>query len=217
MFWLVHDRTPTGIGPLHLFDFPVCSTMHTRAADTTYWFDQLPSYYEPETRELERAIASNCHTLRHYVPAYRESLAFRRQPNSDKLRRALTYVGRRLPGASDEAISALHAPRNVSKIASLLVHWLGIFATPIAWVTEILGEDGTVVASGVPAVSAMYEIVGFGNDVVDARSDRDLEFAAQRLLRAATVLPADVVIAILLRKASVGVRRPTRGTSAASA
>ncbi len=191
--------------------------MTTRAADTTYWFDQLPSYYEPETRGLERAIASNCHTLRHYIPAYRESLAFRRQPNSDKLRRALSYAGRRLPGASDAAISALHAPRNIDRIASLLVSWLGMFATPLAWVTEIRSEDGATLASGVPAVKAMYEIVGFGNDVVDARSDRDLEFAAQRLLRAAAVLTSDDVIAVLLREASVVVRRPTRGSSAASA
>lgn len=189
--------------------------MTRRAANTTYWFNRLPSRYEGETRLLEQAIASNCETLHNNLSAYREAVAFRRLPHAEKLERAMWHAARRLPGMGGEDMHALYARGNVPAVASTLAEWLGPAAAPLGWVIAIAAaEPGAATLSGRAAVDVMRCIKAFGRQVVDARSAGDLEYAGEHLIDAATLAMPHVLIGILLGQADVQVRRPVRSAVA---
>ncbi|MBR8460153.1 hypothetical protein [Burkholderia dolosa] len=183
--------------------------MNIRNADT-YTFDQLPSEHDASTRALERALASNCTTLRSRQREYRELIAFRRTPHIKKLERALWLAASQLQRVDDANAAALCAGGNLATIAGMLGEWLGVHAVPIGW---IVGIDPVGDAPPVPAARAIYcmrRVVAFGRKIVDAREPADLELAASYLRDAATSIGADLLIDVLLRRAAVRVRYPAR-------
>ncbi|ACB69085.1 conserved hypothetical protein (plasmid) [Burkholderia ambifaria MC40-6] len=183
--------------------------MTTRDADT-YSFDKLPSEHEASTRALERAIASNCTTLRSRHREYRELIAFRRAPHIRKLERALWLAAWRLRDADDAKIAALCGSGNLATIASMLGEWLGVHATPVGWVVGIDPADGAPPVPPPRAVYTMQCVVAFGRKVVNAREASDLELAASYLADASASIVADLLIDVLLKRATVRVRYPAR-------
>ncbi|PAJ80723.1 hypothetical protein [Burkholderia ubonensis] len=183
--------------------------MNIRDADT-YTFDKLPSEHEMCTRALERAIASNCTTLRSRHREYRELIAFRRMPHIRKLERALWLAAWQLRGVDDAKVAALCGSGNLATIASMLGEWLGVHATPVGWVVGIDPADGAPPVPDARAVYSMRRVVAFGRKVIDAREASDLELAASYLGDAATSIGADLLIDVLLKRATVRIRYPAR-------
>ncbi|MBR8067657.1 hypothetical protein KDX32_31865 [Burkholderia ambifaria] len=183
--------------------------MNIRNADT-YTFDQLPSKHELDTRMLERAIASNCTTLRSRHREYRERVAFRRMPHIKKLERTLWLAAWQLRGVDDAKVAALCGSGNLSTIASTLGEWLGVHAAPVEWVVAIDPADGAPSIPSLRAVYCMRRVVAFGRKVIDAREPGDLELAASYLVDAATSIGADLLIDVLLKLAAVRIRYPVR-------
>ena len=183
--------------------------MNIRNADT-YTFDQLPSEHETSTRALERAIASNCTTLRSRHREYRELVAFRRMPHIRKLERTLWLAACQLRDVDDAKVAALCGSGNTATIASMLGEWLGVHAAPVDWVVGIDPADGAPPVPDGRAVYCMRHVVAFGRKVIDARDPSDLDLAASYLIDAATSIGADLLIDVLLKLAAVRVRYPAR-------
>ncbi|WP_454733751.1 MULTISPECIES: hypothetical protein [Cupriavidus] len=181
--------------------------MNIRDADT-YTFDKLPSRHEPDTRVLERAIASNCTTLRSRHREYREIVAFRRLPHAKKLESALWRAAWRLREVDGARVAALCAAGNLHTIAGMLGEWLGVHATPVGWVKGIATAAGEPAVPGPRAVYCMRRVAEFGQKIVDARGPRDLDLAADYLVEAAQGIGADLLIEVLLRRAQVRVQPP---------
>ena len=185
--------------------------MNIRNADT-YTFDQLPCEHEQGTRALERAIASNCTTLRSRHHEYREIVAFRRTPHIKKLERTLWLAAWQLHDVDDAKVAALCANGNLATIASMLAEWLGVHAAPVEWVAGIDPGGGAPLVPGVRAVYCMRRVVAFGRKVIDVPDGSDLGLAASCLVDAATSIGADLLIDVLLKLAAVRVRYPARAS-----
>ncbi|KVK99011.1 hypothetical protein [Burkholderia ubonensis] len=175
-------------------------------------FDRLPSRHECSTQALERAIASNCATVRTRHHEYREIVAFRRQPHSRKLASTLRIAALRLRGggSGDEAVASLGDSRHLAAIAGMLAEWLCAYATPIGWVDGIEFPENTESISGTSAAHCLLRIVEFGRRVVDARAPDDLDLAACHLVEAARHIGTNRLVAVLLGRASIRVRHPAR-------
>ncbi|AOJ72709.1 MULTISPECIES: hypothetical protein [Burkholderia] len=184
--------------------------MNIRNADIyTYTFDKLPSRHEFSTQALERAIASNCTTLRTRIREYREIVAFRRQPHSRKLARALWIAAWRMPDVDGEMVAALSSCGNLATIAGVLGEWLGAHATPVGRVAAIDPPGAGDEIPGPRAVYCMRCVVEFGRKVVDARVSIDLDLAADHLVDAALSIGANLLVDVLLRRARVRIRHPS--------
>ncbi|MFM0068881.1 hypothetical protein [Paraburkholderia aspalathi] len=181
--------------------------MNIRIPDT-YGFDSLPSRHEPETRRLERAVASYDVSLRAWHREYREIIAFRRTSHMTRLARVLWRTAWRLPDVDDQCVAALCGAGNLGTIAGVLGEWLGPLATPVEWVSAI---DFHAPYERIPASRSAYcmqRVVAFGQAVVGAGEPDDLEDAAICLIDAARSVGASQLTGLLLRQASVEIRRP---------
>ncbi|AHI68249.1 hypothetical protein NX868_25840 [Burkholderia thailandensis] len=182
--------------------------MNIRNADT-FTFDKLASRHESSTQALERAIASNCTTLRTRIREYREIVAFRRQPHSRKLARALWIAAWRMPRVDDDWVAALSSRGNLATIAGVLGEWLGTHAMPVGRVAAIDPPGDGAEIPEPRAVYCMRCVVEFGQKVVDARAPIDLDLAASHLVDAALSIGANLLIDVLLRRARVRIRHPS--------
>ncbi len=182
--------------------------MNIRDSDT-YNFNALPSRHEAETRALEKAVASNCTTLRTYRQEYKKIVDFRRMTHLQKLEKALWRVAWQLPNVDDANVAALCSEGNLHTIASMLGQWLGAHGTPAGWVTGIhLAEEKNAIP-GPRAAYCIRRLVEFAQGVIDARGPDDIEIAALYLVDAAESIDANVLIDVLLKRATVQIRYPT--------
>lgn len=93
-------------------------------------------------------------------------------------------------------------------MAGALAIWIGAQATPIGWVVNIGMAGLGVVALGAEAIDVIQELHAFGMGVITANSEAELVKAGGHLAKAIAIVGVDMVIALLLKKATVKLREP---------
>ncbi|MFC5472451.1 hypothetical protein [Paraherbaspirillum soli] len=187
---------------------PMDKWWQSRQICTTQWdFERLECRYYKEI--MGRGSA---YTLGYYpedaTPALRKRVQFMEKSNTEKLGSALYYGMQRLPAAASGQAAALMDPRNLAIAAGVLALWLGSHATPIGWVVDIAMVGVGVVALGATAMQVISYLQRFGEGIIDARDDNDLIIAGYAFSNAVVLIGIEVVVAILLKKATIKVRRP---------
>jgi hypothetical protein len=182
-------------------------TMSTPHADT-YAFDRLMSCHEESTQALERAIASNCPTLRNRLREYREIVAFRRSAASTRLQQALRLAAHQLSDIGPVKAAALYSPGNLGTIARTVHGWIDADVASPGTAVSMEPAGSGVAPTPREASYGLRRIVDFARQVVDARDALDLDVAASYLVDAARELGTGLLIEVLLGQVVV---RPAQG------
>lgn len=133
---------------------------------------------------------------------------FMRMSNSDKLFVALRQFALRLPKEARHHAKVLVDPANLAIMAGALAIWVGAQATPVGWVVDIAMFGMGVVAIGSEAIDVAREFRDFAVGVLGAEDESELRAAVDHLAKAMAIVGVDVVVALLLKKATVKVREP---------
>jgi hypothetical protein len=133
---------------------------------------------------------------------------FMRMSNTDKLGVAIRQFALRLPAEARAHAMALVDPGNLAIMAGALAIWVGAQATPVGWVVNIAMFGMGVVAIGAEAVDVAREFRDFAVGVLGADDESELRAAVDHLAKATAIVGVDVVVALLLKKATVKVREP---------
>jgi hypothetical protein len=141
-------------------------------------------------------------------PGNGDRYRFQRMSNTDRLGIAVKGAASSLPGEFRDKIIELAQPGNIAIMAGGLAIWIGAHATPVGWIVDIGMVGLGVVALGAEAFNVTMEIKYFAQGIIDAGSENELMDAGKHLSKAIAIVGVDVVIAILLKKATIKIREP---------
>jgi hypothetical protein len=125
--------------------------------------------------------------------------------NTEKLRRTIEYA-LSSPNLSVEfkrALSELLSPENLAIAAGVMLVWAGSHFFGVGEVVDAVLIGAASVTLGLQGMQGLADLVEFGYDVINAESDFELRRASEKLVRAIAALGAEVVLALLTRKAQI--------------
>jgi hypothetical protein len=125
--------------------------------------------------------------------------------NTEKLRRTIKYA-LSSPGLKDEfkkALSELLSPENLAIAAGVMVVWAASHFFGVGEVVDVILIGTAYATLGVQGMRGLADLIEFGYDVINAESDFELRRASEKLVRALAALGAEVVLALLTRKAQI--------------
>jgi hypothetical protein len=125
--------------------------------------------------------------------------------NTEKLRRTIEYAlsSPNLSAEFKQALSELLSPENLAIAAGVMVVWAASHFFGVGEVVDAILIGTAYVTLGLQAMQGLADLVEFGYDVINAESDFDLRRASEKLVRAIAALGAEVVLALLTRKAQI--------------
>lgn len=181
--------------------FNRCSIPRICAAPSTWGRHSIeaPGWGRAQAPSMNRALVD---------PGQAARQRFMRMSNTDKLGVAIRQFALRLPAEARAHAMALVDPGNLAIMAGALAIWVGAQATPVGWVVNIAMFGMGVVAIGAEAVDVARELRDFAVGVLGADDESELRAAVDHLAKATAIVGVDVVVALLLKKATVKVREP---------
>jgi hypothetical protein len=117
-----------------------------------------------------------------------------------KLERVLLKAATLLPGDAGEQLKAMVSPTSLAIMAGTLVVWAGAHFFGVGEIADLVLLLVGYVALGGVAVEAARHIAKFIQGTMKARSDADIDTAAQHLARAITLVGIQTVLILLFRK-----------------
>jgi hypothetical protein len=125
--------------------------------------------------------------------------------NTQKLRRTIEYAlsSPSLGIEIKHALSELLSPENLVIAASVMVVWAASHFFGVGEVVDAILVGVAYASIGVQGMQGLADLVEFGYDVINAKSDFDLRRASEKLVRVFTLLGVEVVVALLTRKAQI--------------
>jgi hypothetical protein len=130
------------------------------------------------------------------APANIASLGLR-----DKLKLTFEKTLPKLPAEAAEQFKALLDPEALAIVAGIVILWAGLHFTGIGEVADVILIVTAWATLGAVAWQAGSELMAFARGVNNARSDTDLDAAADHLARAISMIGVQAVLALLLHTA----------------
>lgn len=125
-------------------------------------------------------------------------------PTAEKISRAVSLSGEKLGGQAGERIKELLTPQAIGMMAAFTAAYIVSQTTPIGWVADILVAGliaATVLMVGSEAAEIVRLLIEFFDMASSAKSDADLDKAADLFAKAITKAGIDIIIAIIFHKA----------------
>jgi hypothetical protein len=119
--------------------------------------------------------------------------------NNDKVAAVMRRSLPLLPANARGAVEAMLSPGSIALIAGTLVVWAGSHFFGVGEVVDVILLAVGVVALGFSVFEGASELYDFATGAVNARTEADLNVAAQHFARAVVVLGISTIQAILLR------------------
>lgn len=131
--------------------------------------------------------------------------AVARMSNTEKLRRTIEYAlsSPSLSAEFKRALSELLSPENLAIAAGVMVVWAASHFFGVGEVVDAILIGTAYVTLGLQGMQGLADLVEFGYDVINAESDFELRRASEKLVRAIAALGAEVVLALLTRRAQI--------------
>lgn len=126
--------------------------------------------------------------------------AVSRWSDEDKLKAVFVRAAKLLPGEVGRALLALVTPAALATMVGVLVIWAGSHFLGAGFVADIVLLTVGVIALGGVAIEAGNELYQFATITLAAKSEAELDQAAQHLAKAISLIGVEAVLAILLRK-----------------
>ena len=126
-----------------------------------------------------------------------------------KVAEAISRSISKLPEQSAERIKEMLTPEAIATMAAFTTAYVVSQLTPAGWAADVM-IGGLIVITlamlGEEAIAVVQELMAFGSKAANARSEADLDAAAQHFATAVTKVGIDVVMAILFHKAGKAAR-----------
>jgi hypothetical protein len=130
------------------------------------------------------------------------------EKTAEAIRRSVKYM----PAQLGQAVKALLSPASLAIITATLVAWAGSQFFGIGEIVDIILLAGGFLLLGWSVKDVAVSLYRFATGALNAKTDRDLEVAAQYFARAVVIGGIDLVTAVLLHKSAKDViarGRPT--------
>jgi hypothetical protein len=130
---------------------------------------------------------------------------------ADKIGAAMARSLPYLPADLQEAVKSFLQPETLAIIGATLIAWAGSQALGIGEIVDFVLLGVGWIYLGFSAFEGARELYNFAVDALDARSNADLDAAAQHFAHAVTILGVAAIQAVLLRgqsKATAEARSP---------
>lgn len=119
---------------------------------------------------------------------------------NEKLKIVVKRASQKLPAQVGNQLLALVEPQSLAIMAGVVVVWAGSQLFGVGEIADVILLVGGWIAFGGVAFSAGKQLLDFAAMTADAKSDDDLNGAADHLARAVALLGVQTVLALLLRK-----------------
>ncbi|EMH4161953.1 hypothetical protein RJ498_001184 [Pluralibacter gergoviae] len=129
----------------------------------------------------------------------------------EKLKITLTKSASILPASVGQHLLTLVTPQALSTMAGIVVIWAGAHFFGIGEIADVILLIVGWTAVGGVAVEAGKKLYDFAIKTYSAKTESDLDAAAQDFADAITLLGVDAVLALLLRKKPTDTFRTTKG------
>lgn len=117
----------------------------------------------------------------------------------ERIAEAMRRSIRLLPGGARDQILAMLSPASLAIITATLVVWVGSHLFGVGEIVDILLLGVGFIALGFSIFPGAEELYEFGTSAVQARTDAELDMAANHFANAVTILGISTVQAVLLR------------------
>ncbi|QCI98380.1 hypothetical protein [Agrobacterium larrymoorei] len=117
----------------------------------------------------------------------------------EKTQAAMLRAIPKLPADTGAALRAMLTPQNLSIMAGIIVLWAGSHLVGIGAIVDLILLGAGAIVLGWSVFEGAEELYTFAKTAVSAKSDRDIEQAADHFAKAILILGLAVIQAILLR------------------
>ncbi len=124
--------------------------------------------------------------------------------DSDRLVEAVKRAIRKFPGQTGERFKELLTPEAIAGMVAFTGVYIVSQLTPAGWVADVIAAGlllATLYMLGEEAVAIIQNLADFASIATSAKTESDIDEAADHLAIALTKIEVDVILAILLHKA----------------